>query len=757
MNSWWITNSRFLYLAALILAVVGAFQNCSPAKFSSPGVKTENNGAGYGGKPTGEFYRFVPDFTCEQSEAPAAHISINGSQVTLIENRLLLCKAVNLPLTSAQIDNSVFQGDIVGYLEGIFEVKELMPTSIPANLVEVWCRDRKDAAGIETITHYDRNLNLAMNRTFYSTAGVTQQIPDFPVSRLIADRTVTVRDANGFELIVHRDQPAPEVGLFNGELTTTIDGRSVRRSTFCRLGGSLDPKVWPARQIVDFAVQKVKASPDMNHLAYSSPTATGIPNLYVTKMDGTSQLRVSPKLLLAGINDGFDMNMNFMYSTGNFLFTPDSRSLIYNGDVNIPDKMELFQVNVDGTNHRQIDGGLTTDGIGGNFQLLDDGNTVIFRRSWFGMITYLTSVTLTDLAPKVFQAPVSHTHQSNSNNFDFSRTKNKVAFLCCVYKTFTDPAATDFYVHLYAANPDGSGVTEITPPMPSADWALQVNPSVVIPNGLDYALVEAMEINGNGKQVFAVAVDGSGSIALPQNMMFNFASPSGSAFLIGDYNSEGRTNLKLFRPATNTIVSLPRMKIYTDGDTVSSSGEVQSTFFSTDSQAFIGPEILANGSLRAISVNTSTGAVQDFCPGAVGEQMLIKEIRPDAFAIVTFSLSAKIVSVYRRNITGPCALVNSAPSTNPEAIGIHDVLLSPDGEKVLVNLGAPQFQSLGYFASSQLFYIPLNGLPSYLVSTPVFNAATVSRAHFLNDSKTVIYVGDQIRSGELNVFRWTAP
>ena len=134
------------------------------------------------------------------------------------------------------LDISIYQRDVVGYVEGIFEIEKSAPGSIPANLVEVWCRDRKDSQGIETITHYDRMLRQGVTRIHYSELGanglpVAKTISDFGVARVISGKTIWIRDKSGFELMVHRDQPASELGLFKGRLKASRGGVSIDRET----------------------------------------------------------------------------------------------------------------------------------------------------------------------------------------------------------------------------------------------------------------------------------------------------------------------------------------------------------------------------------------------------------------------------------------------------------------------------------------------------------------------------------------------
>lgn len=90
------------YLIFLILAVpIVLFQNCERMSFTNLQViengslKSDNNGTGYGGKLAGEFYRFNPQFTCENKEAPVSALFATSTAIVYSENKALQCGAIN--------------------------------------------------------------------------------------------------------------------------------------------------------------------------------------------------------------------------------------------------------------------------------------------------------------------------------------------------------------------------------------------------------------------------------------------------------------------------------------------------------------------------------------------------------------------------------------------------------------------------------------------------------------------------------------
>ena len=122
---------RFISLTFLTSLLL-LFQNCSRVNFTNlsssistalslpSGQTVDGNGTGYGGKLSGTFYRFSPEFSCQGHEAPVASITASAAGIQLMENKQLMCGAVNTSLTEDLIDRSVFQNDIIGFNEGIF-------------------------------------------------------------------------------------------------------------------------------------------------------------------------------------------------------------------------------------------------------------------------------------------------------------------------------------------------------------------------------------------------------------------------------------------------------------------------------------------------------------------------------------------------------------------------------------------------------------------------------------------------------------
>ncbi|MGZ5279054.1 MAG: TolB family protein [Pseudobdellovibrionaceae bacterium] len=731
-----------LVVTVCLLPVLFLFQNCARAVFITQSTEDlfKNNGAGYGGKPNGEYYRYSPEFTCEGKEMFLTHISVSEAGILLTENKKLACGAIQKNIDPSLMDTSIYQNEIIGYQEGIFEGSNELPTGIPANLVEVWCRDTRDQTGIETVTHFDRTTSLAVNRIYHAISNPDgskshQLIPDFPVSRVVSPTTVTVKDGNGFELIVHRDQPAAQLGVFVGELNALINGQPVRRETYCRFGGSLDSTIWPAKQIVDLNVLYFKKSPDLNYFSFSSDTglAGSQASLYSSTADGSRQTRVSQSLTTSNYN---------------FSFSADSKKLLYMNDGLGPVTTSLGIFHLDGTANIEA----TSDtSQASNYQITGDARYLVYNSAQIGN-SWLRSMPLNggpavDIGASLSRQPVGETRVDSiqrigSDRFEVSAVGSRVAFICC-----------DSRLELYSVHADGSGLLKITPPMSAGfglygvRFAISTSDQVLMAFAWKGGVTSPMLY-----ETFAVQADGSGSVMIPDGWQWSQTSPSGEFGLI--LRRSTVTEYQLIHLKTGARLPLPAFP--GSGSFIGSVQAIQdfeSFFFTQDSTAYVGHLIdTTSGKSRLLSVSTGNGTVSEICPGISSSN--IREVRPNTFVLVSGDSTSGMIHVYLDSPSQSCRLVNSIP-TSLTSTSVLSFKPSPDNQNLLVKKQTKNTD--GTIAEDQLFLIPLNGKQPYLINTPVFKAATILSFDFLNDSKSVIYMGDQIRPGEKNIFSWKAP
>ncbi len=711
-----------LFSVASLIPILLFFQNCSQVRFlaseSSDLLKGQNNGGGYGGKPGGDYYRFVPDFTCEGQESFQTHIRIDENNVTIAENRRTQCVRSGVSLDPSLLDTSIYQNDVIGYLEGIFESASLAPTKIPANLVEVWCRDSKDQSGIETITHFDRSTNTAVTRIHFAAPDAggalsNQTINDFPVARVINSKSVIVRNELGFELTVHRDQPAAETGLFKAELQAVINGNQVTRPTSCRLGGSLDSTVWPAQQIVDNDIAYLKISPDQKNLAYTTATNTPANNhsLFLSNLDGSRQNLLS---------------QNLSISNWQLLFSPDSKKLAYLIDNLSFPAANLMSADVDGTSPVEISNLTTGSSL---FSISADSQSIVynsgdFTNPWLKSAAISGGGNLTDLNPAFPASSPSNTSglKNVGGRFSVSSTGNQVAFLCC--------RST---IDLYVSQTDGSALTRITPSLPSG---YVVDGAVFPLSNSDRLLQVTAWANPTPSSTsfitFLMTIDGSRSLLIPNEWLVESVSPSGDFVIL--LSTKDRITRQIANLKNGSYLPLPA-----SADQIYSSPFI----FAQDSASVVGwtedPELMQD---KAVMISTVDGAVQEICPGVASSA--VHEVRANTFVVLSEDANAGQIRVYLKSAAQACQQVNSVPISSSAGGGLS-LAIAPDGAKILVQ------------KQNQLFYIPLNGRPAYQVNTPVFLAADIKSFQFLNDSRSVLFTGHQIRASENHAFLWTAP
>lgn len=706
-----------------LLPIMFLFQNCSQTRFISDSAnsifKNQNNGSGYGGKPTGTYYRFSPGFTCETKETFSKSLAVAEGNVILTENKINQCNAITQNLTPDLIDSSIYQNQVVGYQDGIFEGLSSEPDRIPANLVEVWCRDTKDQTGIETITYFDRITQLAVNRIYYATANngggfTNRMIDDFNVARTVSATTVTLRDSNGFELIVYRNQPDSEVGLFRGHLTANLNGTAVNRDTKCRFGGSLDSSRWPVQTVVDANILYIKQSPDKKMISYSTSTgfAAGKAGLFSSLANGQNSVLV---------NDDISLSNNL------FHFTPDSKQLTYMSDggktlendilVSSVDKVSSLLISKDSTN-------------GATYRVTADGKYVVYnagmvRNSWLRAVP-LDGQQAVDLHPPVLTTAMQ-TYPSGTGQYNFTDTfavspeGNDIAYLCC---------GTD--VNVYVAKADGTSLNKIVLPVPAGSslfglkYPSETTGKVIVASAWTDPLKGPITYTS-----YAFTSDGQHISQLPSGWMWYQTSPTGTVGLITILPYA--TQMAMHNILTKETTALP----------ILSGGQ-----FSKDSSYFYGKAANISGSgFKILTFSTANGAKAELCPGVSAQS--VDEITPNVFAITGGETGSGILKVYLTSPGEPCRLVNSVAVDKNPTNNVLVKIFEGDTNLLILRRG----ENGKYIYSDALLYVPLNGKPAIKINSAVHQNATIDFFEF-TDSSTIIYSGDQIRSGEKNLFWW---
>lgn len=711
------------------LLTIAGFQNCSQVQFALKGegidLKSENNGGGYGGKPDGEFYRFVPGFTCESQPTYRMKIRADQSGFSVLENRQMACGRASTNLPAQSVDVSIYQNEVIGFEDGIYESWSHEPKEIPVNLVELWCRDRDDESGIETIMHFDRSTNSAMNRIYYSVQDdegkfTSRMIPDFSVARVVSAQTVVARSGEGFELTVHRDQPATKPGTFVGQMKAEIDGQTVTRTTSCRFGGELDASVWPSKQIVDVNVLYSKLSPDKRALVYSSDT-------------GTSQ--IARANLYSSTAEGFQKSLlssNLSTANNHFQISADARTILYSEDDNSPSLLPLFIVNRDGSDKVQVSGALS---VASNYSFSGSGRYLYFNSGthldpWLKSVSVAGGPTF-DLNSLI--SPVTNPVALGSNQivavnrFAVSTKSDSIAFICCASE-----------MNLYVSGPEGVGFKKFNLNLPSGYAPYDLKFSDLSDQVVQVGAWTNASLGPLLSLQLAVRTDTGRVVTVPPDWLWAGTSPDARIGLL--INLKNRAQTKLMDLDTGQSHQLPLM-----------SGGV-AAFFTQDSAAYVGvTKDPTSDRQKTIRVSTVDGRVQEICPQV--NTLAVVESSHNSFVIVGLDDSSQRLNIFATRDSGACTVANSLPS--PEGtLKQVSLKVSSDKQKILLkSVSGSRVTAI----ESKLFYVPLDGRPAYLISAPVSKTASIGVFEFASDHRQVLFEGNQIRANENNLYLWRVP
>lgn len=745
---------NFLIICLVASIPVFSFQNCQQMNFvgigsieslGSSAIPVTKNGEPYGGMTPGLYYHFIPNFACEGNSAPVSSLSIVGNQVTLTENKALKCGSSVTPLNSNLIDWSIYQNEIVGYREGIYQGLSSAPAAIPANLVEVWCRDANTTSGIETIMHFNNQTKAAVNRIYYGDSF----LPDFSVTRTLTRSEIVVSSPGLLSLHIHRNQPAPQLGLFMADIRVKINGANFDRITYCRLGGSLDPSVWPVKKITDLnSASDFKVSPDFNRLAYATTEIEA--SFILENIEGDQSKRL-----------GGPMNSLLSARTAGFQFSPDGNSLLFTSDFQSANYLGLFSQGIgDGGSMAPLsvnNSSFNSDGIANDFQVTQDGKFVLFREpgandlfhkglNLYNLFSKATDSSIkTLLNPLVAPALYPDSPLLSVSNFHLVKNANKVVYLCCQYLS-----VGSYTGDLYSSDLLGQNILNISPILPK-DFTL--NP-IFADAGSDSVLVMASNSSNNLLLPiwFVVKLDGSGSFQLPPSNKVLINNNALAAVLVQGPESP----TKLVNLNSGAQFNIPSPYSFPRGGMPGSYNQQQ--FFTKDGSYFTALNVLNIEAIQPFSVNTSSGQVSLLCSDQLTSKANLIERNGNQILIVTYDLKSHLLKVWQSAVGGQCRLLNSAMSDDMTVDSIEDLVLSPDQNILMVRLGQDVANGIGGVneQNSLLLYIPLNGQVPIRIDSPVYKGSLIYRAQFLKDANSILFWGSQIKLNENNIYRWSA-
>lgn len=262
----------FLIAQVFVLFVACENSGSTQAKISPITQNSGGSGVGYDGKILGNYYRFIPGYSCAAQPAAKEIIQIQEQSTILISNSVLQCQSENTNLANELLGQSPLQSEFLTYNDLIFKHLEGEITEIPDQLPEVLCRDDFAQPQVEIVTHYDKAKSAALGRIYRkNTDGSVAVLRDFSVARSLSPYQVEYQSSD-LQLSVDLQHPIQGTHRFVGQYSNST---KVKTKLTCVTGGLLDTSAWPLQQITDTHTSSVTVNYATNSVVVTQEDGTG--------------------------------------------------------------------------------------------------------------------------------------------------------------------------------------------------------------------------------------------------------------------------------------------------------------------------------------------------------------------------------------------------------------------------------------------------------------------------------------------------
>lgn len=721
-----------LGIGMLLMSLLGvAFGNCAKeggfklASMSSSEVSRETEGGGdgygFGGKPVGIYNRYLPEFSCGGAEREYTSISLVDGKIIYKQNDIYQCEIKSEEITYQDLAISHFQNEIFGYREGIYQVQQNTNITIPASLVEVWCHSRSLESPLELIVKFNREQAKAEARIYYQNqSNETRIISDFEVSRLAADHKIRVR-SSGLELEVDRNKLSPgEFGQFEGMFQANLDEQIRSETIDCRLGGSFDPSIWPAKNFSQVEVNSlVKLS------SYSKNTPHWYGFFSINSADQESQFRkeiylfsdeqkVPEKIGFTGP----ELASGFKY----FKFSPDGRYIYYRADAEKMKYFQLYQMDLKTKEKRLIHPAGVIAGHGplltyaGGFSVYSDG-TLVFLNQDLNAYGALNVYTISGENPlsEPIQVPMA-TIAGQSLGYYYSSAHKSILFV-----SLGNNAGKQEY-RIKSFNINSKSVTELNViSRENLNYFIFGTTFDEIINHVPYEIYLKSELSTTSdKEFYAYDLQAKKNLFYGQNLTSKYFNPIFSEVVYGLSGSEGYTRLNL---STQQKMNIPvnNSMIYSKNNQV--------LWWETHG-------VISNASFLK-------GQHQAHVLAPTEKIVKMLPLSEEGLSILIHNSNLGIIKVLKCPTSVSCEQVNSIPFSMIESEGFLDANLNPE-EKLLalsVNMSLNEVDSV-----FMTYILPLDGAPAIAASGLGLgpgNKEHGNRAQlfFSYDSKVLYFVG----------------
>lgn len=734
-----IIQKAFIVITLLLLTLF--FMNCTKLQnteiASSVGdlFKLEGNGSSYGGKPSGLKYRLVPNFKCEDQEAPKAILDIAAQKFSHIDNQTNACQINVEDLTLDKLEHSIYQDDIVGFKEGIFEPLATEFKQVPDNLAEVWCMDYSDSLKLELINYFNRVTQKSYTKIFYSELNADGKslafaVPEFTSSRVLTYNSVILFSGTELDLRVLRDQP-DQIGRFKSQLKMNVSGKNISKELFCRLGGSVDVSLWPINQAATLPVFDFLVSPSKGSMVYSSTNKDS-----TTMSLGLVNFASGEDTILdAGIKRNNLTPYNFSIG-GKFKFSRDGQALVYQTssqfiEYNIASKAKAARADI---------------GDVVSFLITPDGQNIVYRMTTTKLPRKDSLFIKNFKTNQVYTIKPSTTicNSGGVSLFSVSSVNNRIIFICGNFPNF----------EVFTVRLDATDLQQVRLPVEYSNYNLmnlylvrvEQGPSQAAP--LDYGFSDLVYLHANlstqsnyNTKYFLYKISTNTFLEIPSSsgqivnkdfyIIPNFSTQYPHGFLI--LNSADFTSKEL----TDYITT--KNYVFYPGFRWDEAGR----FFALKKNPA--------GKFELKGVEFSSGFTEKtYCPLLQLEDISLSPVVNNTLHMA--HRNGNIIYFTKIDLaTADCKTLNSIPIPQSfSTLTLGELKLNYKKNYLAFEYLATDQKNNG---KEDLYLIPLNGSPPYMVSFPALLNSRVDDFTFTENGEFLYFWGNQSDSNKRNIFK----
>lgn len=731
--------NRFLLISIFTILQL-SFVNCTKFEVadltSATGkvFRSEGNGSSYGGKPTGLKYRLVPNFRCEDKEAPKAILDIAAQTFSHFDSQTNACQIQAQNFSLDKLEHSIYQDDIVGFNEGIFEPLETEFVKVPDNLAEVWCMDYSDSLKVEVINYFNRVTQKSYTKIYYteeSSKGVSvpQSYPEISSSRVLTYNSVVLYSGTELDLRVMRDQP-DSIGRFKSQLKLDVAGKSITKELYCRLGGSIDVTLWPINPVATLPVFDYMVSPSKGSVMYSSLNKdTKTMSLGMVNFASGEDLVVDP---------GIQKNMQnpFIASIrGKVKFAYDGQALVYQT------ASQLVEYNIASkAKSMRVDG--AADVV--SFVNTPDGQSIVYKTRGKNLPRVDSLFSKNIKTGIIYPIKPTSCKDGDIGNYSMSPVNNRIILSC----------GSSQNLSIFTARLDGTDFQQVYLPAGLKEYVFTglyfVKPAKVpfIGGPLDYGLSDLVYVHAN----LPAQINYNTKVLLYKISTNTFLEvPNGNGQFVND-NYYIFPNVSTQNPHGIVIIDSVNFK----------SREVNDYIAIRDGRFYPGIQLDSSGQFFALKKNpagafelkavdlSAVVSERTLCPALRLEEISLSPVMNNVLYMA--HRSGNIIYFTKIDtLTSECKTLNSIPiPLGSSKLTLGEIVFNSKKNYLAFEYLATDEKGQG---KEDLYLIPLNGSPAYMVSFPATASARIDDFIFAENGESLYFWGNQADGNKRNIYK----